>query len=157
MITVCRVDHRLLHGQVVFAWIGASGSDCILIANDDVATNELRASALRMAKPGTTKLVMKSIDDSIAALNSGVTDKYKLFVLCETIEDSYKLACNTHAISEINIGGAKNSSERKRISPAVCVSQQDIKCLKDLSDRGISCYLQQVPNDKKVDVLDLID
>ncbi len=157
MITVCRVDHRLLHGQVVFAWIGASGSDCILIANDDVASNDLRASALRMAKPGTTKLVMKSINDSIVALNSGVTDKYKLFILCETIEDAYKLACNTHAISEINIGGAKNSSERKRISAAVCVSQQDIKCLKDLSERGIPCYIQQVPNDKKVDVLDLID
>lgn len=157
MITVCRVDHRLLHGQVVFAWIGASGSDCILIANDDVASNDLRASALRMAKPGTTKLVMKSITDSISALNSGVTDKYKLFILCETIEDAYKLACNTHAISEINIGGAKNSSERKRISAAVCVSQQDITCLKDLAERGIPCYIQQVPNDKKVDVLDLID
>lgn len=61
MIKVTRIDHRLLHGQVAFTWIKAVGADCILIANDDVASNDLRMAALRMAKPAGVKLVMKSV------------------------------------------------------------------------------------------------
>ena len=79
MIKLVRVDHRLLHGQVAFTWVKMIGTDCILIANDSVAKDELRMSALRMAKPDNTKLVIKSIEDSIKAIKSGATDKYNLF------------------------------------------------------------------------------
>lgn len=51
MIKLVRIDHRLLHGQVAFAWTKYLGTDCILIANDSVAQDELRMSALRLSKP----------------------------------------------------------------------------------------------------------
>ena len=83
MIVLVRVDHRLLHGQVVFTWTKSISTDCILIASDAVVKDELRMTALRLSKPNGVKLVMKSIDDSIKALNAGVTDKYNLMILCE--------------------------------------------------------------------------
>ena len=55
MIVMTRVDHRLLHGQVVFAWSKFTGTDCILIANDSLASNKLRMNALRLAKPEGVK------------------------------------------------------------------------------------------------------
>ena len=36
MIKLCRVDHRLLHGQVAFSWCHAVGADCILVASGSV-------------------------------------------------------------------------------------------------------------------------
>ena len=39
MIVLFRVDHRLLHGQVIFSWTSALKPDCILVANDDVASD----------------------------------------------------------------------------------------------------------------------
>ena len=107
MIKLVRVDHRLLHGQVVFKWTKVLGVDCILIASDAVAKDPLRISALRMAKPENCKLVIKSVDDSIKALNSGVTDKYQLLIITETIHDAYELATHVEAIHSINLGGAK--------------------------------------------------
>ena len=74
MIALFRVDHRLLHGQVVFSWCSALSPDCILVANDDVVKDELRKTTLKLGKPAGTKLVIKSIDDSIAAINAGKTD-----------------------------------------------------------------------------------
>ncbi|HBM5487354.1 TPA: PTS sugar transporter subunit IIB, partial [Enterococcus faecium] len=76
MIILTRVDHRLLHGQVAFSWTQSLGADCILIANDDVPNNEVRKTTIKLAKPQGVKLVIKNIADSIAALQSGVTDKY---------------------------------------------------------------------------------
>ena len=78
MIKLLRVDHRLLHGQVAMAWTQSLDSDCILIANDAVVNDNIRKTTMKLAKPNGVKLVMKNIEDSIAALNAGVTDKYKL-------------------------------------------------------------------------------
>lgn len=92
MIKLLRVDHRLLHGQVAMAWTQSLDSDCILIANDAVVNDNIRKTTMKLAKPNGVKLVMKNIEDSIAALNAGVTDKYKLFIVVESIEDAYRLA-----------------------------------------------------------------
>ena len=81
MIKLVRVDHRLLHGQVAMAWTQSLDVDCMLIANDAIMKDEIRKTTLKLAKPNGVKLVMKNIEDSITALNSGVTDKYKLFIV----------------------------------------------------------------------------
>lgn len=156
MIKLTRVDHRLLHGQVVFKWSKVLGIDCILIANDAVAKDELRMAALRMAKPSTCKLVIKSIDDSIKALNSGVTDKYKLLIITESIKDAYALAKSVPEIKCINLGGAKIADDRKQISKAMFVSEEDIKMIKELNEDGVKQEIQMVPEDMAEDVMSLI-
>ena len=88
MIKLVRVDHRLLHGQVAMAWTQSLDVDCMLIANDAIMKDDIRKTTLKLAKPNGVKLVMKNIEDSITALNSGVTDKYKLFIIVESIEDA---------------------------------------------------------------------
>ncbi len=156
MIKLVRVDHRLLHGQVVFAWTKVLGTDCILIANDAVAKDELRMSALRMSKPQGTKLVIKSIKDSIEALNSGVTDKYQLFIIVESIKDAYRLAEQTDAIKKINLGGTKLEAGRRQISKAMFVSEEDCRLLRDMNERQINLEVQMVPDDPAQDVMKLI-
>ena len=40
MIKLLRVDERLIHGQVAFAWTNSLKADCILIVNDAVAADK---------------------------------------------------------------------------------------------------------------------
>lgn len=156
MIKLVRVDHRLVHGQVGFAWIKFLNADCILVASDALMKDELKMAGLRMAKPSDVKLVMKNIEDSAEALNSGVTDKYKLMILCESVEDVYRLATKTSCITAINLGGMKSGENRKQISKAVHVSEEDIALIKELVDKGIAISVQMVPDDTETDVVKLI-
>ncbi|MDZ5010883.1 PTS mannose/fructose/sorbose transporter subunit IIB, partial [Clostridium perfringens] len=71
MIKAVRIDHRLVHGQVAFSWTKFLEADCILVASDNLMKDELKMTAMKIAQPTGVKLVMKSIDDSIKALNSG--------------------------------------------------------------------------------------
>lgn len=156
MINNVRVDHRLVHGQVAFTWTRSLGTDCILIASDDVAKDELRSTALRMAKPNGIKLVIKSIEDSVAALNSGVTDKYRLLVLFETIEDAYRLCQKTDRIKAVNLGGAKVGDDKRQISKAVFVSERDCEMLREMHGAGIKLEVQMLPDDEALDAMSLI-
>lgn len=63
MIKLLRIDHRLIHGQVAFSWTQELGADCILLANDDCVTNQIRRTAISLAKPTNVKLVVKGIED----------------------------------------------------------------------------------------------
>lgn len=156
MIVLCRVDHRLLHGQVAFTWTQNVGSNCILIANDAVAKDDLRMTALRVSKPNGVKLVIKSVDDSLKALNSGVTDKYKLMILCKSIKDAARLVEGYDKIKSINLGGIKNEAGKKQISKAISVNEEEVEILKELNDKGIELEVRMIPDDSKQDVMKLI-
>lgn len=150
MIVLTRVDHRLLHGQVAFSWTNNIGADCILIANDDVVNNELRKTTMKLAKPQGVKLVIKSIKDSIEALKSGVTDKYKLFIVVESVKDAYLLANEIEEIKQINLGGTKAADGTRNISKAVNLFPEDETMLNQLKNKNIEIEIRQVPTDSKI-------
>lgn len=47
-IVLTRIDNRLIHGQVATMWSGVLGVNLLLVANDNVAKDELRQSLMNM-------------------------------------------------------------------------------------------------------------
>ena len=152
MIVNVRVDHRLLHGQVAMAWNQVLGSDCILIANDSVPNDEIRKAGIKLAKPANTKLVIKNIE----ALVSGVTDKYKLFIVVESIADVYKLCKETGMIDKITLGGVKSREGTRQISKAVFTTPKEEELLKELITDGVTVEIRQVPSDSVIYAKDVL-
>jgi Phosphotransferase system, mannose/fructose/N-acetylgalactosamine-specific component IIB len=157
MIKLLRVDHRLLHGQVAFSWTQYLGADCILIANDSVMNDELRKTTIKLAKPPEVKLVIKNIADSIEAIKSGVTDKYKLFIVVESVEDAYRLSKDIAEINQINLGGTKPKDGTHNISKTINVTQEEEQFLKELHNIGKEVEIRIVPNDRKQPISDCIN
>ncbi|WP_374748077.1 PTS sugar transporter subunit IIB [Klebsiella quasipneumoniae subsp. similipneumoniae] len=149
MITLLRVDHRLLHGQVAFSWTQYVGADCILIANDSVPEDKLRKTTIKLAKPPSVKLVIKNINDSIEAIKSGVTDKYNLFIVVESVNDAWRIASAVEEIKSINLGGIKAKEGSKNISKAINLLPEEIEQLQQLVGKGVEVEIRQVPNDRK--------
>ncbi|MBD8932367.1 MAG: PTS mannose/fructose/sorbose transporter subunit IIB [Ruminococcus sp.] len=156
MIKLLRVDHRLLHGQVAMAWTQSLDSDCILIANDAVVNDNIRKTTMKLAKPNGVKLVMKNIEDSIAALNAGVTDKYKLFIVVESPKDAITLAEHCPQITHINLGGVKKLENGKQLSKTIWVTEEEEAGLKRLIEKGTEVEIRLVPDERKVNVDNLI-
>lgn len=153
MILLTRVDHRLLHGQVAFSWTSHLSANCILVVNDRAATDETQKTVIKLAKPSGVKLVIKTVDDSIKAINSGVTDKYNLFIVVGSIDDAYKLIENVESIKELNLGGTKYEDGKISLSSAVFVTENENEKLRKLLDRGVEIYTQQVPREKKKNIV----
>ena len=79
MVTMLRVDDRLLHGQVAFSWINQTNPDAILIANDGVINDEITKLAIKMAKPAGVKMAIKSLKDGIDLINNPKNKQYENF------------------------------------------------------------------------------
>lgn len=157
MIKLMRIDYRLIHGQVAMAWTSAIGANCLLVANDAVSKDSMRITTLKLARPAGCKLVIKSVEDSITALNSGVTDPYNLFIIVESVEDAYRLAKGYRNIRSINFGGAKPQKDcTRKLSVTTPVSECDMQLLKELVNEGIEIEIRQVPGDEKINVSKLL-
>lgn len=152
MIALLRVDHRLIHGQVALGWVRTLGADAILVANDEIGEDQLRKSMLKMAKPAETKLVIKSISQAAAAINSGKTDSYTLLIITETIADAVRLANLCPTIGHLNLGGTRKQADCRQVTNTVFVSSQDIAQLQALAARGVEIEARTLPNDRKVDL-----
>ena len=152
MIQFVRIDHRLLPGQVLYSWLKSIVCDTILIANDSVAVSESKKNGLRLAKPANKKLVMKSIDDSIHAIQSGLTDKYHLFIVVESVHDVYRLVKGVSDITSINLGGTLATSKSRPVFSQINLDEHDIKELKEIAESGVEIEYRLVPGDTKVNV-----
>ncbi len=156
MIKLVRVDHRLLHGQVAVSWVNGIGADCILVASDTVVNDPVWKTTLKLGKPAGCKLVMKNIADSITAINSGVTDKYKLIVVVQTIADAKRLADGCPAITSINLGNTKESATTKQVSRQIFLEPDEIEMLRELDARGVECEIRPMAADSKTNVIPLL-
>ena len=52
-VALVRVDNRLVHGQVLEAWLPALDAEGILVADDEAAGNVLARSAMARSTPST--------------------------------------------------------------------------------------------------------
>lgn len=150
MIKLLRVDHRLLHGQVAVSWFSTAGANTIVIANDDVANDETRKTIMRLAKPANAKLVMTGIDDFIDSVKSGVTDKYDMLVVVDSVADAHKLITETDKIKSLNLGGTRPADDTKNISKTINITQVESELLDELVDQGIEVEIRQLPQDRKI-------
>ena len=150
MIKMVRVDYRLLHGQVAFSWTQALGADALLLVSDTVKNDPLRMKALRLAKPAGTKVVIKTSDEAIQQIKSGVTDKYKLFIICETLPIASKLV---KEIGEkaINLGNMPFAEDKEQVTKSIFLNKLDKELLKELADQGVDLFIQMVPSENKID------
>lgn len=152
MIKLVRIDHRLIHGQVALTWTNAISADCILVANDEILNDPIQKTTLKLAAPRNVKVVIKSIQDSIDAINSGKTDKYKLFVVTKTISDAKRLANGVEQIKSVNIGSVKETSGSSALTHTIFVTEEERAELKGMVSEGIEVFAQQVPTDKAIDL-----
>ena len=132
MIQLLRVDHRLLHGQVAVSWVQGLGSDCIFCVGDKVANDPVWKTTLKMGKPANVKLVIKDMEHAIEAINSGVTDKYKMIICVASIAEA------KHA---------------RKISRQIFVTAAEEEDIRELVGRGVEVEIRALADDPKVDAL----
>ncbi|WP_233427656.1 PTS sugar transporter subunit IIB, partial [Klebsiella oxytoca] len=104
---------------------------------------------IKLAKPPSVKLVIKNINDSIESIKSGVTDKYNLFIVVESVNDAWRIASAVEEIKSINLGGIKAKEGSKNISKAINLLPEEIEQLQQLVGKGVEVEIRQVPNDRK--------
>lgn len=153
-LLLARVDDRLIHGQVMTAWMKLLPAKEILIADDKVAKDPFMTQVLTMAAPGGVKVKVYSVEQATQALKEGL--KAPSIMLAKTPLTYKKIMDLGAEIPEINIGGMGISGERKTLYKNIAADPQERDAIKEFINKGIQVKIQVIPADKVVDVSGLL-
>ncbi len=115
-ILLTRIDNRLVHGQVATQWNSTLGSNLILVANDDVASNTMRQNLMKMAAPAGVATRFFSLQKTIDVIGKA-SPRQKIFIVAETPEDVLTLVKGGVPIKKVNIGNMHMSEGKRQSRP----------------------------------------
>lgn len=157
-VTLARIDDRLIHGQIVHAWIEYSKAKYLIVADDLVMKDKTQQLMLRLAAPKTIKLEMLALENTVSFIKEHENEP--IFLIVRNPENMLKLLEFGLNISEINLGNismTKSQTGRKMLLKNIHVEQNDVDCLKGIASKGVNIYIKLVPDERPIDAIDLIN
>ncbi|WP_194444920.1 PTS sugar transporter subunit IIB [Klebsiella pneumoniae] len=145
MIKLVRIDYRLLHGQVVFAWTRALDIDHIIVANAKAAADAFITMSLNLAKPAGVTLDIATVEQAAEKLNSGKLDHKKVMVVLGNTAETLALVEKVPGISAINYGGLPQKEGARQFGKAIYLTEEEIAHSRALKEKGIRLEIRQVP------------
>ncbi len=143
-IIFARVDDRLIHGQIVQAWLPQLNVDEVVIPCAAKNAPTLNEGLLRLSLPYEYELSVlpaEKIAKHVAASTR------RLFLLMASLEDLTNLITNGVPIRSVNIGGMHFKEGAQKLADHVFLDEQDKHFLKLVRDLGIAVETRAVPND----------
>ena len=118
-IVLTRIDNRLIHGQVLEAWLPYTHADCIVVANDEVA----------------------------GLIKSRKLDALRLLILFSSSEDACRAHAAGISFSKLNLGNMHAGKDKVKLSCTIAIDREDIENLTKLEEQGVRIVSQCVPQD----------
>lgn len=156
-VCFCRVDYRLLHGQVTNAWTSKYKIKHIFVVDDELYKDDIARRVLMMASPSKVNTSVYSTDQMAGILQqtSIHSSDSKAAVLVKSLEDAEKLFSKAGKITNrLILGSVSCGIGRSKVCDRLFLSKEERKIVKDMSDKyAIQIEHQVLPGDTPVDVI----
>jgi D-glucosaminate PTS system EIIB component len=145
-IVLCRIDDRLIHGQVVIGWGRPMGINLIILVDDSVAASEWEQELYRMAVAPDIEVRFVTVTEATGHLAEWQSNGKRGLVLTGDLETMAALhAASPDVVHRINLGGIHHRPGRRERLPFVYLSDQELGTLLTLERQGAVITAQDLP------------
>jgi len=156
-IALVRVDNRLVHGQIIEAWVPFIKATCIFVVDDDVAGDFFRETVIKMAVPHGVEVLVYSVETFVRLAPYRQDGKKKAIVLFSNIADALRAYNLGFPFQNLNVGNVYNESCRRQLSACVLLNDRDLEGLRELLAKDVQIELRRVPRERPAPVLSVSD
>jgi mannose/fructose/N-acetylgalactosamine-specific phosphotransferase system component IIB len=152
-IALARVDDRLIHGQVVTAWLQHIGHcDEILVCDDKARKDQFLQQVLMMTKPPDKDLRVLSVDETIQDFKDKANDSRKVLLITRGPEQMLTLLQNGVEFDYLNLGGMGGGPGRTKLHKNISATDEEVETLRQIQAMGVKVELKMIPSDPAVDL-----
>ena len=152
-IVFARVDDRLIHGQIVQAWLPELNIDEVVVPCPNEQEYTIHPNLLRLSLPFEYDLTILSPSKCVGYMRES---KKRILLLLNSLQDLRPLLEDGLQIKSINIGGMHFKSGAQKFAEHVFLDEQDKCTLKILHDLGIEIETRAVPNSKSISMKEIL-
>lgn len=147
-IVLCRIDSRLIHGQVVTKWVSQSNANRIIVASDMLIQDPFMKNVYLMAAPPNVNVDCYGIEEACENWNSnkfGEGNVLLLFGDLKSLEEAWNKGLE---VENVQIGGLGGGLNRKTVFQNITLDDNDVEIIKRLESKGVKFIFQTIPEDK---------
>lgn len=145
-IVLCRIDDRLIHGQVVIGWGRAMGIELIILVDDQVAASEWEQELYRMAVTPEIEVRFVTMADAAQQMSEWQSNGKRGLVLTGDLETMAALRTSSpDVVQRINLGGIHHRAGRRERLPFIYLTDQELRTLQGLEAGGAVVTAQDLP------------
>ena len=149
-IKMVRVDDRLIHGQIVAAWVKSLNLERVWIIDDGTANDNFLKNVMRMVAPSNTELVISAESEIEQLASQYDKDDCRTLVLVKYPYVAQKLFESDIEFRNLDIGGIGDNASRKKVYKNISMTDQEIQCCREMKENGVNVYIQVTPDDKQI-------
>jgi mannose/fructose/N-acetylgalactosamine-specific phosphotransferase system component IIB len=150
-IVLCRIDDRLIHGQVVIGWGRPLGIDLIILVDDQVAESAWEQELYRMAVAPEIDVRFVTVAQATAEMGDWQANGKRGLVLTGDLETMAALhAASPEVVHRINLGGIHHRPGRRERLPFIYLTDQELRALFALEEEGAVITAQDLPTSTPV-------
>ena len=153
-LVLTRIDDRLIHGQVMTAWIKQKNAVQVVVADDEVAEDDFMINVLEMAVPDEIAIGIFNRDDAVEFMKQGL--EAPTILLVKGPEILNYMVDKGIEIDEIDVGGMGAKEGRSVLYKNISTNPEENKNFLDLIQKGVNVFVQVMPQDKQVNVAEYI-
>lgn len=140
-----RIDDRLVHGQVVTAWIKQLGAKKIVVIDDAAAKNAIISKALTMATPKHVQLVINTVEEAKCSACDH-DEKETLFITKAPVTAKAVIDANENQQWQMNVGNIGMAPGRRKFAQTVHLDDENEQAINELkSNAAVDLFMQTVP------------
>ena len=150
MISLIRIDDRLIHAQVVIGWGHVLQPDRIIIADDQVAASDWEQSLYTEATPPEIRVSILTLDETVRRLEGGVFDREKVILLVGHPDRLLALMDLGLDIETVNVGGLHYAKGKEKVLDHIYLDDGEKRALRELVKRGVTLEARALPESEPV-------
>ncbi|HCM84694.1 MULTISPECIES: PTS system mannose/fructose/N-acetylgalactosamine-transporter subunit IIB [Enterococcus] len=150
-IVFTRIDDRLIHGQVMTAWVHETKANEIVIIDDEVAQDDFLKMIMSSSAPTGIKVLIFSEAAAIDYLQQEA-DGNKIIVLAKNPTVIQHIIDGGVEINALNVGGMGARKDRSQLYRNISVSDAERQCFRTIKEKGVNVYVQVIPEEKSVNI-----
>lgn len=154
-IVLSRIDERLVHGQVGVQWVGFANANIIVVANDEVAADQIQQNLMEMVLAEGIAIRFWTVQKTIDTIHKAA-DRQRILLVCRTPKDFRQLVEGGIPVTQINVGNMHYAEGKTQIAKTVSVDAEDIEEFRQLKALGVTCTVQGVPTESATDLFTLL-
>lgn len=154
MISLIRIDERLIHGQVAYSWSTAYQADAVIALDAEAANNPLQKQLLELAAPKSLKCYVLDEVGTVSLLKKNQETKF--IIVTKSPKSILFLIENNIEIKSINVGGLYFKPGRRKVTKTVYLDDELEQELLVLNQRGVELDGRTAPTDKNLDLSKII-
>jgi mannose/fructose/N-acetylgalactosamine-specific phosphotransferase system component IIB len=155
VISFLRIDSRLIHGQVVEAWLPGLKVERVVVADDEAAHSPLMRTAMGLAVPPELEVDILPLRET--PFPTFASDPVRTLLLLRDVQALLEARTLGLPRTRVNLGNVHHGPMRKAVSTSVFLNAEEMEQLKALHAEGWDVEARGVPSERPVTFTEMVE